>query len=257
MKIFLIIWFIFINFSYADEVYESKIENDATTLLPTFLLLSYSFDKSDDIKPLTILEVGNLNSDNINFIDKSAVNHYSKTAVKISDYFLGASFLAPALLLTNNRINSEIDDFLLMYGEVGIITYAVTNMVKVTTGRIRPYAYNSGVPIEKKLNPDIKKSFFSAHTSSSFAYMVFTAKVFSDYFPDSKYKPYVWLGCLSIASTTGVMRYFGGKHFPTDIITGAVVGSLIGYIIPEMKKNKKSDNYISPAITRISFSYSF
>jgi len=37
------------------------------------------------------------------------------------------------------------------------------------------------------------------------------------------------------------LRYASGKHFPTDIITGALVGSAVGYFIPFLHRTNESD----------------
>ncbi len=44
----------------------------------------------------------------------------------------------------------------------------------------------------------------------------------------------MWAGSLTLAATTGYMRYQGGKHFPTDIISGAIIGSLAGWGVPKL-----------------------
>ncbi len=39
------------------------------------------------------------------------------------------------------------------------------------------------------------------------------------------------------ASFVAYLRVISGMHFLTDVITGAVIGSLIGHIIPEIHRS--------------------
>lgn len=82
------------------------------------------------------------------------------------------------------------------------------------------------------------RSFFSGHTSLAFGSAVFASTLFDHYYPESSLRPWVWGSSLAIASGMGYLRYASGKHFPTDIIVGALVGSAIGYVIPKLHKQK-------------------
>ena len=68
----------------------------------------------------------------------------------------------------------------------------------------------------------------------------FAAKVFSDYYPDSKWKPVVWTAAATIPAITGYLRVKGGRHFTTDVITGYAVGAAVGYLVPHFHKKKKA-----------------
>ena len=82
-----------------------------------------------------------------------------------------------------------------------------------------------------------------------FASAFFLAKVYSDYNPKSKYTKFIYGGTILAASAVGFMRYRSGKHFPTDIITGAAVGALIGYGIPAIHKNNDKKLSFQPGVT--------
>jgi membrane-associated phospholipid phosphatase len=73
----------------------------------------------------------------------------------------------------------------------------------------------------------------------AFASASFISTVFSDYNPDSEWKPYIWTGSLLSAGIVGYLRYESGMHFPTDILVGAAVGSILGYAIPWMHRERK------------------
>ena len=120
-----------------------------------------------------------------------------------------------------------------------ITTYSVSHLPKAMIRRYRPYSYNDEVDDEIRRLPGATLSFFSAHTSVSFASAVFLSTTFNKYNPDSNLTPYIWGTSLLIATAVGYLRYASGNHFPTDIIAGAIVGSIIGYLIPLIHESDK------------------
>ena len=93
-----------------------------------------------------------------------------------------------------------------------------------------------------------KDLFFSGHTSYSFYSATFISKVFSDMNPDSNFRYAVFGLTHAVAAFVGYMRYEAGKHFPTDVIAGAAVGSLIGYLVPELHANASERIGLNPVI---------
>ena len=77
--------------------------------------------------------------------------------------------------------------------------------------------------------------------------MVFTASVFESLYPDSSARGWVWGGCLTAAATTGYLRYAAGRHFPTDILAGAAIGALAGYLVPKWHEVEPYDPGLDPA----------
>ena len=156
-------------------------------------------------------------------------------------------------LYTRRRENISKTFNLAVIGlEANLINYLIGDMTKIAVGRIRPYVYNPDVDLELKLEKKARKSFFSGHTSFSAVNSFFIAKVFSDYYPDSKWKYVVWTASSLIPAWTGVERVLAGKHFPSDVIAGYAIGALTGYFIPQMHKNlqKKERNtsiFIGPS----------
>ncbi len=147
----------------------------------------------------------------------------------MSDILYGAAAVAPFALFANETMRNEWRTITLMYIETWSFIGGTSMLSKGLVERYRPYVYNPNVPLDKKLNSDAKMSFFSNHTTAAFASAVFLSTVYSDYNPNSEWRPYVWAGSLLIASVVGYLRYEAGEHFPTDIIAGAVAGSAIGY----------------------------
>ena len=115
-------------------------------------------------------------------------------------------------------------------------------MGELGSTRSRPFVYNEDFSLSKKQTVGARHAFFSGHTSLTAASCFFTARVFSDYFPDSKYKPLVWAGAILVPATVGYLRVAAGKHFPTDVITGYAIGATIGMLIPHLHKKIKIKN---------------
>ncbi|MBK8516636.1 MAG: phosphatase PAP2 family protein [Saprospiraceae bacterium] len=108
----------------------------------------------------------------------------------------------------------------------------------------------------RKISYWLKKILFSGHTSSTTALSFFTAKVYIDTHPDMKNKWIVWTMGAAIPATIGYLRYEAGKHYPTDIISGYLVGATIGYLIPKIHKSENLRiNTLST--NGISISYNF
>jgi undecaprenyl-diphosphatase len=92
--------------------------------------------------------------------------------------------------------------------------------------------YFEGAPREDIERGDYAASFFSGHTTMAFNGAVFASTVFCAYFPDSAWRLPVVAGSLSLAVATGVMRMAAGCHFFSDVLTGALIGSVTGFLVP-------------------------
>lgn len=184
----------------------------------------------------TELEVNSLAYD-VNKFDRSSINRsYNKKIHLWSDIGLVASVATPALLFIDKKARNEFKYIAPMWAETFALTYALTGMTKELVRRNRPYVYYDDVPLETKMAKDARASFFSGHTSMTAASAFFTAKVYTDLNPGNKWNPAVWTGAAVLPLTVGLLRYGGGKHYLTDILTGYVVGAAIGILVPHLHK---------------------
>lgn len=98
-----------------------------------------------------------------------------------------------------------------------------------------PMVYEGSSATEaEKLERRNVSSFFSGHTTAAFTTAVFTAYTYQLKHKGSPLVPWVWGGTLGAAATVGGLRIAAGKHFPSDILAGAAVGSLMGYLVPRL-----------------------
>ena len=111
----------------------------------------------------------------------------------------------------------------------------VTDIVKMTVKRQRPDSY-----FETREDADDSfRSFFSGHTSTTFAIGTSNAIILSKTYPDKK--KLIWLGNLSLAAATGYFRMAGDKHYFSDVIVGGIVGYTIGKLVHKNRDINKFD----------------
>ncbi len=136
-----------------------------------------------------------------------------------------------------------------MYGEVLLIGNGLGELLNGVTNRTRPFVYNRDqrIPVEAKLEVEARRAFPSGHTFNAFSAAVFLSSVYAKLHPGSSARPWIWAGSLTLAAATGYMRYRGGKHFPTDIISGAIIGSLLGWGVPKLHEVDNVNLTIAPS----------
>lgn len=201
------------------------------------------------VDPFTAEDIALLDPNDLNALDRKFLYHYSAGARDASDIFEISSFYFPSLLLLAKPVRKDILIIGVIGAEVFFWDATITTLFKTSVKRTRPFAYDSSVSLDDKIRRSARLSFISGHTSRVAAFSFFTAKVATDYYPDSKWKPVIWTAATILPVTTGMLRVKGGKHFPTDVTVGLIVGGLIGYFIPHLhkkRKNKKVNLSISP-----------
>jgi membrane-associated phospholipid phosphatase len=131
--------------------------------------------------------------------------------------------------------NAGVDT--LIIAESTALAAVFNQTVKYVVGRQRPYArFENGAvlcagPSCKRPDPhDDNLSFFSGHTTTTFAMAVASGTVAS--MRGYRWAPWVWTQGIAIAAVTGYLRVAADKHYLTDVITGAVVGAAAGFAFP-------------------------
>lgn len=165
----------------------------------------------------------------VNKFDSLIMNPYSKSLDDTATIINYISMASPALLVIN-RSGEDIATLGVMYLETMAGAYASKEILKKVIDRPRPYTYFEGAPENEK--DDWNNSFPSGHTTLSFASAGFVSYVFSRYYSDSKWKIPVIAASYTAATATAVLRIMSGNHFMTDVITGALLGTLWGIGIP-------------------------
>jgi membrane-associated phospholipid phosphatase len=202
--------------------------------------------------------VAGLRQDDISRFDRGATKHYDANASNIADIALFTSYAIPTLILIDKKANKDALKLGALYLETMSVMGVAYTWIVGHTHRIRPYVYNPEVPFQKKLGRGTTNSMFAGHPASAATSTFFLAKVFSDYHPDSKLKPFVWTAAVIPPAVVAYFRYRRGQHFPTDILVGIPLGAAIGIIIPQLHKTSNKTNVsIMPSYNGISMTYRF
>ena len=229
--------------------YKCDWAKDGLILGSGAIIVSTAYVIDHSPSALSLQEIKQLSIESINWFDRGAVYRSSDEAAKISDVAAGLSIAAPLVLFSDSKIRKEWSIHTLMYFETILFSASVPSIGKGSVKRTRPFVYNPDVTLDKKTTGEARRSFFSRHTTIAFASAVFLSTVYNNSYPNSKWTPYVWTGSLLAAGAVGYFRYEAGEHFPTDIITGAVVGSAIGYFIPHLHQINNENDKISMTST--------
>lgn len=185
-------------------------------------------------------------------IDRWALSRSSHAARTISDVALGAMLLLPVGLDAFEVRRSDgtwraVGKDLVVMGEAVVINGALNEVVKLAVRRPRPLSFQSSTDQAELGKADTYLSFYSGHTSTAFAAGMAYATTYSLRHPQSRSR-YVVYGCAGLAGgTVGLLRVLGGKHFPTDVMTGALIGSAIGIVVPILHRRPQGmDVLVSP-----------
>ncbi len=190
--------------------------------------------------PLTEAQLNQLDINGIPRFDRWPTRNWDTNAQKASDVMMFTAMAAPLVLLLDKNIRNDFGTVGTIAFETYLINGMLTNLTKELVRRKRPYLYNSNAPLHKKQEADATSSFFSGHTSVSASATFMLAKIYSDYHPNSKYKPLVWTTAALIPAITAFLRIKGGKHFPSDVIVGYIAGASVGVLIPVLHHKKNN-----------------
>jgi membrane-associated phospholipid phosphatase len=197
----------------------------------------YAFTKIYSKDPSTKEQILALDPADINKFDRWAADVYSEKAANSSDFFFYGAMPLPLVLLADKDIRKDAAKVGFLYLEAMSITGLLYTGSVYVTDRYRPLAYNPEVPMDERTKGGSKNSFFAGHVALVATSTFFTAKVFSDYNPDSKLKYLLYGAAVVCTGGTAYLRHMGGKHFPSDIVIGTAVGTLSGLLVPHFHKN--------------------
>lgn len=106
----------------------------------------------------------------------------------------------------------------------------IGSFIKNRVDRQRPFA-NSQLLITQRSAANPNKSFYSNHASNTFTAAYFVGQLF----PQGKI---IYFG---LAGLVAFSRVYNGVHYPSDVIAGAFVGLLMGFIF--IRLSQKTFHY--------------
>jgi len=173
-------------------------------------------------------------------IDRGALGRSSHVSRTASDVAIITMVSVPPLLdaldvrLAGGSWGNVGEDVFVMT-EALVVNGGINELVKITVQRPRPFTYHG----ESLSDADSYLSFYSAHTSNAFAVGMAYASTFSLRHPHSRYRYLVYGAVVAGGAATGLFRVLAGKHFPTDVIAGAVMGTAVGLTVPYLHRRRE------------------
>ncbi|MFI5219935.1 MAG: phosphatase PAP2 family protein [Bacteroidia bacterium] len=220
------------------EVYKLNLAVDIPIVAVGGGWSAFAFTKIYKKDPSTPEQIMNLDKNDINSFDRGSAGNWDEEADKISDYPFYASMPLPFFLLFDKEIRHDAGKIGLLYLEALAITGMIYTGCVYFVDRYRPQTYNTSIPVEDRTGGNYKDAFIAGHPALVATATFFTAKVYSDYNPDSKFKYALYGLAVGATGYTVYLRHIAGKHFPSDFILGVSTGILSGMLVPHFHKNK-------------------
>jgi membrane-associated phospholipid phosphatase len=126
-----------------------------------------------------------------------------------------------------------------LYGESVFLAQAVTQLVKHSADRPRPFTYlpASERPTSSAYNVKANDAFLSmpsGHAATGFAAASYAATDNLLTRPNAGWEEHVAVASIGglLAGATGNLRIKADQHFPTDVLVGGLIGTASGITVP-------------------------
>jgi membrane-associated phospholipid phosphatase len=131
----------------------------------------------------------------------------------------------------DNALRQWPVDALLLTQAVALAS-SLNQLVKFIFGRERPFVHvlSDNDKLSTKNPDDNNLSFSSGHTNLAFSLAVAAGTIAT--LRGYRWAPAIWVGGLVLATLTGYLRIAADKHYLTDVVGGAVLGSAVGFLVP-------------------------
>ncbi|MDR0386806.1 MAG: phosphatase PAP2 family protein [Treponema sp.] len=175
----------------------------------------------------------------VNGFDRPFMASYNRGLDITGDILTYGFLLTPVLpVLANIRDLHTVLTYGIMFGEAFLLTYGTTDLIKSLVDRDRPYRYFGPLPAGQE--NDFHNSFPSRHAAMAFMSAGFLTETFCAEFPGSPWRIPVITAGYALAGGISAARLLSGSHFLTDVLAGAAIGSLYGYLIPYLHRKPKA-----------------
>jgi membrane-associated phospholipid phosphatase len=140
----------------------------------------------------------------------------------------------------------------LIIAETAILAMDLNQIVKYSVGRQRPFVhYGNFAEPDRKPDPDDNLSFYSGHTTFTFAVAAAAGTVSSMRgYPSA---PWVWGIGMTLAATTGYLRIAADKHYLSDVLVGAATGIAAGVAVPRLLHPKQDPAGTTASVTVVPY----
>lgn len=166
-------------------------------------------------------------------LDALSHQDFSASAAAVSDTTLAVALATP-LALELGRGDTDTDRRLLAYSGGVAASGLVAAAMKALWSRPRPYNFNPEPAVRayaRRAGKDARVSFPSGHTALSFAAAASGGWIYASGSDVTARRAGVWFGGAAVAGATAVLRLRAGRHYPSDVLVGALIG-IAGVAVP-------------------------
>lgn len=164
----------------------------------------------------------------VNGFDRGAIGNQNAFARHLSDVTVAAIVVVPILADAKavgvGRVWNE--DVAVLF-ETLAVNGALVTAVKYIVQRPLPRTYAGDAALIN--DPEGYRAFYSGHTSTAFAGLAAAAMTMRLRY-GAKTWPWVVTGV--VGTSVAIERVADGRHFPSDVIVGAVMGTAVGIAVP-------------------------
>ena len=161
--------------------------------------------------------------------DRVAIGRHDVRGAAVSDWLQYSSIVASPLLTFGTDPGNRRDGVVagLVAIEAMSLAGSTTQLLKSAVHRPRPPGYEEGVS-----PPYDYHSLPSGHATGAFAAAASATTIFALRHPHSRATPWIAAAGFLVAGTTAALRVEAGRHFPSDVLAGAAIGTAAGIGVP-------------------------
>lgn len=180
-------------------------------------------------------------ADEVNSFDRSAIGNESTAMDRTSDITAAAAVAFPIWLSYHDLgFSEQFKEDMTVYFETLSVNGAFVTLTKYSVQRPLPRTYSGDPNLVN--NPRGYRSFYSGHTS-----LVFSALSTSAYTYSLRHGDILWPWILTgvVGTSVAYERVEAGRHFPSDVIVGALAGTAVGIAIPYLHKKSSNNSTVA------------
>lgn len=160
--------------------------------------------------------------------DTSRANLFSTLDAYVLAPVVGFGFLIAS---ESDASWSRLIDDTLPVAETIAISQSITQLIKFSVGRQRPYAHFGSATTT---TTDDNMSFLSGHSVLGFSITASAGLIchWRGYWAE----PYVWASGIVLSLSTEYFRISADKHYLSDVVAGGLLGIASGLIVPQLMR---------------------
>lgn len=155
----------------------------------------------------------------------------NERARALSDALVALTLALPTAFTLDDGSGARFVNSQLVYAETLSLNLWLNSVVKYVARRPRPLSY---APRPSDDRSDYYVSFYSSHASMAFSAATSGAYLFSEGASDPGSRLMLWGIEFMLAGATANLRVRAGKHYYSDVLVGAVVGTGLGFGVPSL-----------------------